>query len=144
MILTALNFVTDVIIIVFAIWVGAQYFRIKNWILVKIKNRMDLDKIISDTLETEIEKKEPDTLVSVLISSSTLPNQHAYVEGLRERLISVAFAGKSKEFLGKNITSEEIRTSRSRSYTKTVREVRNSHGRTCHEVSKKAFYFGLY
>ena len=103
MILDALNFVADVIIITFAIWVGVQYYRVKNWILVKIKE-MDLDKIISDTLETDIEKKEPDTLGSALI-----PNQHAHVEGLRERLIGVAFVGKSKEFLGKTITSEEIK-----------------------------------
>ena len=65
---------------------------------------MNLDKIISDTLETQIEKKEPPKEDSHL----DMLEVGFHVEGLRERLIGVAFAGKSKEFLGKNITSEEI------------------------------------
>ena len=117
----------------------AQYFRVKNWILVKIKKEMDLDKIISDTLETEIEKKEPDTLGSVLI-----PNQHAYVEGLRERLIGVAFPGKSKEFLGKNITSEEIERLDREAILKLYARYETRMGGLVTKSQKKTFYFGLY
>ena len=84
----SLNFIVNVIIIVFAAWVVLQCYKIKN-LAVKIKKEMtEIEKIISDEVN-EVEVKEGKTECGIMC----------------ERLIGIAVMGKSKEYLGKNITS---------------------------------------
>ena len=56
----------------------------------------EIDQIIDGVIAPEVTGES-----TALVSNET--------ENLRERLIGVAVAGKSKEYLGKSITSDEIR-----------------------------------
>ena len=56
----------------------------------------EIDQIIDGVAPEDIRESTP------LVSNET--------ENLRERLIGVAVAGKNKEYLGKSITSYEIRS----------------------------------
>ena len=69
---------------------------------VKVKKEMtEIEKIISDTLKCENEVNEVE-----VNEGKVLPKTECGI--MRERLIGIAVPGKSKEYLGKLITSEEI------------------------------------
>jgi hypothetical protein len=68
-----------------------------------IKEKMtEIDQIINDVLKEELSGQIADTPIAADAKQQT--------EILRERLIGVAVAGQSEEFLGKKITSLEIET----------------------------------
>ena len=74
----------------------------------KIKKEMtEIEEIINESEDLKIEPKIEDLLKTEgLPKTESLPKNGS--EELRERLIGIAVAGKSKEYLGKSITSEEI------------------------------------
>ncbi len=83
-----LSIIADLIIVIFAILVVKLYLRIKGIMT-------EIDQIIGEAMTPEV-------------VAHANPALEPETERLRERLIGVAEAGKSKAYLGKNITSTEI------------------------------------
>ena len=91
-----LNFIADVIIIAFTFWTVYKIYKLK---LGGYRKEMtEIDEIINKSIDLKIED---------LPKTEGLPKTDRSEE-LRERLIGIAVAGKSKEYLGNPITSEEI------------------------------------
>ena len=82
--------IANVIIILSAAWIITKYLRIK-------KAMSSIDEIVNNAV-SEIQPPEASEPKEVGSQS----------ENLREHLVGIAMAGKSKEYLGKNISSDEI------------------------------------